>query len=113
LRIPEQLNKLLGQHAVRVRLTAITGEERRDLRAQDVYAALRPVIDQNDDLFLGRLMVAWEPLREALTRGGSFDVLSYLYRAYRGELTGPSLGSPVSAAGFRRPQLRQLLSVPG
>ena len=42
LRIPEQLDKLLDQHAVRVRLTAITERERRDLRAQEVYAALRP-----------------------------------------------------------------------
>ena len=42
LRIPEQLDKLLDQHAVRIRLTAITEQERRDLRAQEAYAALRP-----------------------------------------------------------------------
>jgi hypothetical protein len=152
LRIPEQLDELLDQHAGRVRLTAITEQERRDLRAQDVYAALRPVLDQDDDVFLGRLMVAWKPLRAALTRGGTEqgidrvallravtdwyrvhlpgllnpDVLSYLYRAYRAELTGASPGSPVSTAGFRdalewataapvadRPRLIDLQDVPG
>ena len=30
-----------------------------------------PLLDQKEDLFLGRVMVAWEPLRAALTRGGS------------------------------------------
>ena len=111
LRIPEQLNTLLDQHAVRVRLRRITEQERRDLLAQDAYAALRPLLEEKEDLFLGRLMVAWEPLRAALARGGSehaadrvallravtdwyrvhvprllsHDVLSYLYRAYRRE----------------------------
>jgi TPR repeat protein len=127
LRIPEQLDKLLGQHAVRIRLTAITEQERRDLRAQEVYAALRPVLDQQEDLFLGRVMVAWKPLRAALTRGVNeqatdrvallravtdwyrvhlprlltADVLGYLYRVYRAELTGARPGDPVSTAGFR------------
>ena len=111
-----------------------------------------PLLDQDDDLFLGRLMVAWGPLRAALTRGGSEqatdrvallravtdwyrvhmprllsrDVLSYLYRAYRAELTGAGPGNPVSAAGFRdalqwataapaadRPRLIDLQDVPG
>ena len=152
LRIPEQLNKALTQHAVRIRLTAITEEERRNLRAQDVYASLRPVLDQEEDLFLGRLMVVWEPLHAALSRGDSEqatdrvallhavtdwyrvylprllspDVLSYLYRAYRRELTGASQDSPVSTSAFRdalewatasptadHPRLIDLQDIPG
>jgi TPR repeat protein len=126
LRIPEQLDKLLSQHAIRIRLTTITEQERHDLRTQDAYAALRPMLDQKEDLFLGRVMVAWEPVREALTRGTSeqaldrvallraitdwyrvhlprllnLDVAQYLYRAYRAELTGADPGTPISATGF-------------
>ena len=152
LRIPEQLNTMLDQHAVRVRLGTITQQERRALLAQDAYAALRPLLEEKEDLFLGRLMVAWEPLRAALSRGGSeqatdqaallravtdwyraylprllsHDALSYLYRAYRRELTGAAPDSPVSAAGFSealqwattapaadRPRLIDLQDVPG
>ena len=126
LRIPEQLNTLLERHAVRVRLGAVTEQERHNLLSQDVYAALRPLLEDKEDLFLGRVMVAWEPLRAALARGASehatdrvallhavtdwyrvhaprllgHDVLSHLYRAYRRELTGTAPTSPVSAAGF-------------
>ncbi len=71
LRIPEQLNTLLDRHAVRVRLGTITEQERRDLLAEESYAALRPLLEEKEDLFLGRLMVAWEPLRAALARGGT------------------------------------------
>ena len=128
LRIPEQLITILDQHAVRFRLGTITEQERRDLLARDAYAALRPLLEEKEDLFLGRLMVAWEPLRAALARGGSEQatnqvallravtdwyrahlprllshaVLSYLYRAYRRELTGAAPDSPVSAAGLQR-----------
>jgi hypothetical protein len=126
LRIPEQLNTLLDRHAVRVRLGTITEQERRDLLAEEAYAALRPLLEEKEDLFLGRLMVAWEPLRAALARGGteqatdhvallravtdwyrahlprllSHDVLSYLYCAYRRELTAATPDSPVSTTGF-------------
>ena len=152
LRIPEQVNTLLDQHAVRARLGTITEQERRDLLAHDAYAALRPLLEEKEDLFLGGLMVAWEPLRAALARGGSeqatdqvallravtdwyraylprllsHDVLSYLYRAYRRELTGAAPDSPVSASGFGdalqrattapaadRPRLIDLQDVPG
>ena len=127
LRISEQLDKLLDQRAVRIRLMTITKQERRDLRAQKVYAALRPVLDQAEDLFLGRVMVAWEPLRAALTFGSSehasdrvallravtdwyrvhmprllsSKVLDDLYRVYRAELGGADPRSPISVAGFR------------
>jgi Tfp pilus assembly protein PilF len=126
LRIPEYLNMLLEQHAARVRLGAITSQERRDLLAENAYAALRPVLDGQEDVFLGRLMVIWGPLRAALTLGGSeqaadrvallravtdwyrvhlprlltADVLGHQYRAYRRELAGTAPDSPVSAAGF-------------
>lgn len=36
LRIPEQLEKLLDQHSTRIRLTTITNQERRNLRAQEI-----------------------------------------------------------------------------
>jgi hypothetical protein len=126
LRIPEQLNTLMDRHAVRVRLGTITGQERRDLLAEPAYAALRPVLEQEEDLLMGRLMVAWEPARAALTRGDSepgtdrvallhavtdwyrarlprllsHGILSYLYGACRHELTGAAPDSPVSASGF-------------
>jgi hypothetical protein len=45
--------------------------KRRDLLVQDAYAALRPMLEEKGDPFLGRLMVAWGPLRAALARGGS------------------------------------------
>ena len=103
-------------------------------------------------MFLGRLMVAWEPLRSALARGGSEqavdhvallhaatdwyrvqvprllgpDVLSYLYRAYRRELTGAAHDDPVSAASYNdalqwamtaptadRPRMIDLQDIPG
>ena len=49
LRIPEQLNTMLDQHAVRIRLGTITEQERRDLLAQDAYATLRPLLEENED----------------------------------------------------------------
>ena len=152
LRIPEQLTKQLDHHAVRVRLGTITEEERRELLAEDAYAALGPLLEEQEDVFLGRLMVAWEPLRSALARGGSEqavdhvallhaatdwyrvqvprllgpDVLSYLYRAYRRELTGAAHDDPVSAASYNdalqwamtaptadRPRMIDLQDVPG
>ena len=126
LRIPEQLNTLMGQHAIRVPLGAITGQELRDLLAETAYAPLRPVLEQGEELLLGRLMVAWEPVRAALDWADSehaadrvallhavtdwyrvqlprlltHDVLRYLYRAYHHELTGATPDSPVSASGF-------------
>ena len=151
-RIPEQAVALLDEHAARVTLTTITRQERDTLRGHDTYAALRPVIDHADDLFLGRLMITWEPLRQALTLGGSEqgtdrvallravtdwyrahlprllsdDVLGYLYRACRHDLTEAAAGDPVSAAGYAdalrwataaptvgRPRLIDLQAVPG
>ena len=126
LRIPEQLNVLLDRYAVRVELGAVTDEERRALLAEDAYTAVRPMLDQQDDLFIGRVMVAWEPLRAALTRGGSEqsvdrvallravtdwyrvdlprllsgDVLAHLYRAYRRELAAAGTDRPVSASAY-------------
>ena len=126
LRVPEQLNLMLEQHAVRVRLGTITEQERRNLLAEDAYAALRPVLERQEDVFLGRLMVAWEPLRAALGRASgeqaaervsllravtdwyrvhvprllTADVLAYLYRAYRRELAGGTADNPVSATGL-------------
>ena len=126
LRVPEQLNLLLDDHAVRAQLGTINEEERRDLLAQDIYAPLRPVLEEADDLFMGRLMVAWEPIRAALTRGGSEqatdrvallhaitdwyrvrlprllspDVLSDLFQEYRRELKDVAPDSAVSATGF-------------
>jgi hypothetical protein len=127
LRIPEQLSTLSGQqHAVCVELGTITDQERSDLLNVDAYAPLRPLLDENPDLFMGRLMVTWEPLRAALTRGHSEqaadrvallhavtdwyrvhlprrlnrDILIHLYGSYRRELTGGIPNSPVSKAGF-------------
>jgi Tfp pilus assembly protein PilF len=125
LRVPEQLNELMDRHAVRVRLSPITRQERRDLLAETVYAPLRPVLEQNEDLLLGRVMVAWEPVRAALAPDASEhgidrvalhavtdwhraqlprlltpDILRYLYRAYHHELTGAAPDSSVSAAGL-------------
>ena len=151
LRVPEQLSTLMGRHAVRVRLGAITRQERRDLLAETAYAPLRPVLEQDEDLFLGMLMVAWEPVRDALAFSGSgpgtdrvallhavtdwyrarlprlltCDILRYLYRAYRREVSGAALDSPVSANGFSdalqwatalardRPRLIDIQDVPG
>jgi hypothetical protein len=114
LRVPEQVSVMLDRHAVRVPLGAISEGERRALLAESAYTALRPALEGDEDLFLGRLMVACEPLRAALTRGGSEqgadrvallhattdwyrvraprplseDILGYPYRAYRRELIG-------------------------
>jgi TPR repeat protein len=126
LRVPEQLDALLDRHAVRVELGAVNGEERRALLAEDAYAALRPLLGQQEDLFIGRTMVAWQPLRAALTRGGSEesadrvallravtdwyrvglprllngDVLPHLYRAYRRELAAAAARRPDSASAY-------------
>ena len=127
LRIPEQVSTLSSQqHAIRIELGTITEQERRDLLAEGTYALIRPMLKENQDLFLGRLMVAWEPLRAALTRGRSEqatdrvallhavtdwyrlqlprllnrDILERMYRAYYRELHGVAPDSAVSAAGF-------------
>jgi tetratricopeptide (TPR) repeat protein len=152
LRIPEQVSILLERHAIRIQLRTVTDDERSALLAEGTYAALRPVLEQDGEVFLGRLMVAWEPLRAALTRGGSEqgadrvallrattdwyrvhlprvldkDILGHLYRAYRRDLTGAPLDSPVSAAAYSdalrwamaapsadNPRLLDLQDVPG
>lgn len=79
-------------------------------------------------MFIGRVMVAWEPLRAPLTRGGSEqsadrgallravtdwhrvhlprlfsgEVLAPLYRAYRRELAAAEFDRPVSAAAYHK-----------
>jgi Tfp pilus assembly protein PilF len=127
LRGPEQVTALLEEHATRVRLGSVTADERRELLAAGAYAVLRPVLeDGQQEVLLGRLMVAWEPLRTALSLGSgeqaaprvallravtdwhrvglprllSRKILKDLYRAYRRDLAGAAPGSPVSATGL-------------
>jgi hypothetical protein len=70
LRVPEQVTALLDEHAVRIRLGTVTPAERRELLDTQVYAVLRPVLeDRQQEGLLGRLMVSWEPLRAALSPG--------------------------------------------
>lgn len=125
-RIPEQVNKLLDKHPVRIKLGAITQKERDDLYTRDVYAELRTVLDTRTELLMGRLMVAWGQLHEMLTLGVGdhsldrvallravtdwyrinmrrllkHDVLVYLYWAYQRELAEQSEDAPVSIPGF-------------
>jgi tetratricopeptide (TPR) repeat protein len=126
LRVAEQVSTLSAQqYATRIEVGAITGQERADLLAEDCYAVLRPILEGGQDAFLGRLMIAWEPLRAALTCGRTeqsddqvallraitdwgrarvprlltADILSYLYRAYRRETAGTP-DDPVSMSGY-------------
>jgi tetratricopeptide (TPR) repeat protein len=126
MRLPEQVAALSSQqYAALLEVGCVTGREHRELLAEDCYAVLRPVLGNSQDLFMGRLMIAWEPLRAALTRGRSEqsadevallravtdwdrarvprlltdDVLVYLYRAYRRETAGAP-GGPVSVPGY-------------
>ncbi|MGI5227510.1 hypothetical protein [Actinoallomurus sp. CA-142502] len=127
LRIPEYQVKALEEHAVQVELGVLTRTERAELRAQDTYAGLRPVLDEDADVLMGRLMVAWEQIHDALTPAGeettdrvallhavtdwyrarlprllTTDVLTHLYGAYRREPAGQSVIAPASAAGYAR-----------
>jgi hypothetical protein len=127
LRIPEYQVKALEEHAVQVELGVLTRTERAELRAQDTYAGVRPVLDEDADVLMGRLMVAWEQIHDALTPAGeettdrvallhavtdwyrarlprllTTDVLTHLYGAYRRELAGQSGIAPASAAGYAR-----------
>lgn len=126
MRLPEQVDALSAQqHAARVEVGVVTGQERGALLDEDCYTVLRPILGEGQDLFLGRLMVVWEPLRTALIRGRTeqsadrvallhavtdwdrarvprlltADVLVHLYHAYRREMTGVP-GSPVSVPGY-------------
>jgi hypothetical protein len=110
LRVAEQVSTLSAQqYAARIEVGAITGQERGDLLVEDCYAVLRPMLEGGQDAFLGRLMIAWEPLRAALSCGRTeqsadqvallraitdwgrarvprlltADILGLLYRAYR------------------------------
>lgn len=123
MRLSEQVCTLSAQqYAARIEVGIVTGQERSALLGEDCYAVLRPMLGEGQDLFLGRLMVVWEPLRTALTRGRTeqsadrvallhavtdwdrarvprlltADVLGHLYRAYRREMTGV----PVSTLGY-------------
>jgi hypothetical protein len=110
LRVAEQVSTFSAQqYAARIEVGAITGQERGDLLVEDCYAVLRPMLEGGQDAFLGRLMIAWEPLRAALSCGRTeqsadqvallraitdwgrarvprlltADILGLLYRAYR------------------------------
>ena len=126
LRIPEPLTALPDQYAVRIKLGTITEQERRALLAGDAYAPLRPLVEEDRDLLMGRVMVSWEPLRAALRRGGSeqdtdrvallravtdwyragiprllsLEIARYLYQGYRRELGGTVPASPVSVTSL-------------
>lgn len=124
LRVAEQVSTFsTQQYAARIEVGAVTSQERGDLLAEDRYAVLRPVLKEGQDAFLGRLMIAWEPLRAALTPGRTeesanqvallrvitdwgrariprlltADILGHLYRTYQRE-TAP--GAPVSMPGY-------------
>jgi tetratricopeptide (TPR) repeat protein len=113
LRDRAHLDAALDALAVRISLATITEDERSDLQRLDVYAPLRPVLEQTADLYLGRLMVVWDTVRDAVTSGTgehatdriallravtdwhrarlprllTDEILKYLYAAYRTEVT--------------------------
>ena len=68
LRDRDQIEQALTA-AVRVHVGALTEDERADLASAEVYAALGSTLEQEADVFIGRLMVAWTALRQALTPG--------------------------------------------
>ncbi|MFI6455849.1 tetratricopeptide repeat protein [Streptosporangium amethystogenes] len=126
-RVPEQAKTLLADHAIGAKLTTLSDAERQRLLDLD-YSELRTVLDREPDVYLGRLMVAWDHIRAFLTRGNSedsadqlallravtdwyradvprllnSDILEHLYTAYRNELIGHQAGGPVSPANYRR-----------
>jgi tetratricopeptide (TPR) repeat protein len=120
LRLPAHVAKALEEHAVRAELGLLSAAERAELHAQDIYAELRPTLDEGTGLLMGRLMVTWEQIREALTephedsthrlalvhavtdwyrisvpRLLNRHVLDYLYQVYHAELTGRPTGTSV------------------
>ncbi|XVQ09357.1 tetratricopeptide repeat protein [Spirillospora sp. CA-255316] len=129
LRVPEHLVKAVQEHAVRVDLGVLSPAERAELHAQEIYADLWPVLARDADLLMGRLMVAWDQIRTALTCDGEDstdrvallravtdwyraqlprpligDILDYLYQAYRRELAGSDATAPVSMLAYGRAQ---------
>ncbi|MBB4930522.1 Flp pilus assembly protein TadD [Lipingzhangella halophila] len=125
-RVPEPARMQIEDHAHRIDVGALTGSELRDVAEADLYADLRPVLEAEDDVLLGRLLVSWTQIRDALSDQGeqatsrialvravtdwqrispprrlNTIVLDYLYRAYRNHLAGRPPNSPVSASDFR------------
>ena len=129
-RTPEHVALLLEEQAVHLTIGTISGHERDAVRAEDVYADLRPILDTDNELLMGRLMVALDQIQNALTLGRdeeSADQVSLLravtdwyrvampvrlterelkrlYAAYRAEAAGREHGhdEPVSIDRFTR-----------
>ncbi|MGP4100432.1 tetratricopeptide repeat protein [Nonomuraea sp. KM90] len=118
----------LDRYAVQAELRAITPGERGALVAADAYADLRPLLAEGHDVLMGRLMVSWEEIRDALNRDGeqatdrvallravadwyrlrldtrrplTGDILDHLFQGYRREIAGLPPGAPVPVTGYR------------
>jgi tetratricopeptide (TPR) repeat protein len=127
-RTPEHLEALLEDKAVCITVGAISPAERDTLRAEDLYADLRPALDAGDDLLMGRLMVSLDQIHQALTPGRGEEsndriallravtdwrraamptpltrpVLAHLHAAYRQEIASSGRRPPASAIRFKR-----------
>jgi hypothetical protein len=67
LRDVDQFDRLLEQMAVRVTVGVISQGEREELRGLEVYAEVRPLLEEGTDLLMGRMMVSFDQIRSALT----------------------------------------------
>src|SRR5262245_32938114 len=71
-RLASHVTALLAEHTVHLTHGAITPDEREAIRGEPAYQALRPAVDDvATEVLMGRLMVALQQLRQALTLGSS------------------------------------------
>lgn len=123
---PEYVKELLQERATVVELGAVSSAERAALRAEEAYAILRPALDNGPDFLMGKMMVALDLIKRALTLGKTEDsvdrvalvravtdwyrvampaildpaALSELFRAYRREIGGYEPDLPVSESSL-------------
>ena len=127
-RAPAHVIRVLDKHAALVTLGTLTSGERAALRAEEAYRDLAPALDHDPDVLIGRLMVALDQIRDALTPGANKtsgdrvsllrattdwwrvgmpslltrDALAAIYEYYRRTTAGLGPDVAVSTLGFDR-----------
>jgi TolA-binding protein len=128
-RTPEHVKQFLEERAIQAAIGTISNSERDCIFQQSGYSDLRPALEVDSDLLMGRLMVALDQLQDALILGRTEDstdqvalvravtdwyrvsipavlderTLRTLYVAYRRDIIGrPNPKDATASTGFDR-----------